>query len=73
MNSYAANFRAAVIARFMNRMPSLLGLDTADVDDLFSCVMHENECFDGEEVSVDHMVKLMKDRHAAVGLIPSRN
>jgi hypothetical protein len=48
-------------------------LGESQIIELAQTVYAENEAFDGEEVSAEHMVKLMEQRYQSVGLVPSRN
>ena len=69
-----ANFRDAVIARIRNQgHHGLQNLSHLDMFTLFDIVMNEHEGFDGEEVSVDHMVSLMVNRYRSHKLAPSTN
>lgn len=64
-----SNFKRSVLLK----APTYISLGAKDLSFLFDVVMDEAEGFDGEAVSVDYMIKRMKSRYDAVGLIPSRN
>jgi predicted AlkP superfamily phosphohydrolase/phosphomutase len=67
-----SRFMRQIVARaqdsqILNKLPEEQIIELAQI------VYSENEAFDGEEVSPEHMVKLMETRYQLLGLIPSRN